>query len=174
MVLILGGSLGSARINAFFLENSDYFLKDFQIFHQVGSDNIDKIKEKAPLLKNYRVEGFFDLPLMKRGLAAADLVISRAGGSAIAEIAAAGKPSILIPLAEAANDHQRQNAYEYAQTGAAIVVEEGNLTRNILAVQIQKILEDGKQWQIMAAAAKNFARPEAAKIIAAEVLKLGQ
>lgn len=172
LVVILGGSLGSDRINSFLLENIEFFLKDFQIFHQTGSKNIKQIKEETSSLKDYRAEGFFDLPIMKRGLAAADLIISRAGGSAIAEIAAIGKPSILIPLSEAANDHQRQNAYEYAGTGAAAVIEEGNLTKNIVSVQIQKILEDSKQAQLMAAAARNFAKPTAANVIATEILGL--
>ncbi len=173
-ILILGGSLGSARLNGFFLDNIEFLLKDSQVFHQTGKENINSIKEKTANLKNYRAEGLFDLPLMKRGLLAADLIISRSGGSAIAEIAAAGKPSILIPLAESANDHQRQNAYEYAQTGAALVVEENNLTKNVMSVQIQKILEDSKQRQLMAEAAKNFAKPDAANIIAAEILKLAK
>ncbi|MDP1706576.1 MAG: undecaprenyldiphospho-muramoylpentapeptide beta-N-acetylglucosaminyltransferase [bacterium] len=172
LILILGGSLGSDRINNFFLENIGFFLKDFQIFHQTGNKNIEQVKEITSSLKDYRAEGFFDLPMMKRGLAAADLIISRAGGSAIAEIAAVGKPSILIPLTEAANDHQRQNAYEYADLGAATVIEEENLTKNIVSVQIQKILEDPQQNKLMSDSAKNFAKPNAANTIAAEILGL--
>lgn len=170
LIMILGGSLGSQRLNNFFLNDLISFIKDWQIFHQTGSQMEERKPEQT--LGHYRSEKFLDLPMMKRGLAAADLVISRAGGSAIFEIAAVGKPSILIPLAEAANDHQRQNAYEYAQTGAALVVEEGNLTKNIISVQIQKILEDQKQWQIMAAAAKNFAKPKVAETIAEEILRM--
>lgn len=172
LILILGGSLGSRRLNDFFLGELVFFIKDWQIFHQTGS----QIEEKKPdqTFGHYRSEKFLDLPLMKRALAAADLVISRSGSSAIFEIAAAGRPSILVPLAESAGDHQRQNAYDYAQTCAAIVVEEGNLKKNIVSVQIQKVLEDRKQWQVMAAAAKNFARPQAAKVIADEILKMAR
>ncbi|PJA95218.1 undecaprenyldiphospho-muramoylpentapeptide beta-N-acetylglucosaminyltransferase, partial [Candidatus Jorgensenbacteria bacterium CG_4_9_14_3_um_filter_38_10] len=79
----------------------------------------------------------------------------------------------LIPLPEAASHHQLFNAYDYAESGAAVVIEEANLKINIVLNQIQKILFSSQNISSMAEAARSFARPQAAEIIAREILKLG-
>jgi len=103
---------------------------------------------------------------------AADLIISRSGAGSIFEIAAAGKPSILIPLPEAAQDHQRKNAYEYAKTGAAIVIEENNLMPNLFEEKLHEILDHKGIYDGMAQQAILFAKPNAAYATAAEIIKL--
>jgi len=119
----------------------------------------------------YQLVGYLeDVKAIKEVFSAADLVLSRAGSGAIFEIAAFGKPAILIPLEDAANDHQKINAYEYAQTGAAIVLEEGNFKPSIFISQAQKILTDKELQNKMSQAARNFAKPEAAQKIAEEIL----
>jgi len=130
------------------------------------------LKNFAPEEKTrYKIVPYFE-DNIKEAYLAADLIVGRAGSGSIFEIAAMGKPSILIPLPEAANNHQVQNAYEYAGSGGAIVLEEANFKPNILLEQIKKILTDPQKIQSMSEGAKKFTKPEAAKIIAEEILNL--
>lgn len=179
LLFILGGSQGSVRINRFVLDNLDKLLRDFQVYHQVGSANIGESELLADSMMQqldsetkhrYKIAGFLSLREMKKAYAAADIVISRSGASDIFEIAAFGKPSLLIPLAESGNDHQRLNAYEYAKGGAAVVIEESNLTLHVVESQIAKILNEKDTYAAMSAAAKAFSKPDAAKAIAGELL----
>jgi len=102
---------------------------------------------------------------------ACDLVISRAG-STIFEIASWGVPSIVIPITETNGDHQRINAYAYARSGAASVIEESNLTTNVLIGEIERILQDKKLQEKMSIAAKAFTHPDAANKIAREIINI--
>ena len=181
VIFVLGGSQGSEKINNFILDNLEIFLQDFQIYHQTGSNNFGNVEELAKaffktaperLQNRYRFKSYFSLEELKIAYNAADIVISRAGSGAIYEIAAFEKPAILIPLASAANDHQKINAYIYAKAGAAEVIEESNLKPNLLVVQIKEIIKNTEKKQSMSEAAKNFAKPEAAKMIGEEILKL--
>ena len=97
----------------------------------------------------------------------------RAGATAITEIALWGKPAILIPIPESVSHDQRTNAYSYAHTGAAIVLEEENLTPNILASEIRRISGDPALRQRMGAQGRSFANPDAAKLIADELIRIG-
>ncbi len=170
LILFLTGSQGARRINSFVFDNLEELLKLGQVLHQVGEKNIT---EAAGLRKEgYKFKGFFNSEELKLALVAADVVISRAGGGAIFEIAAFHKPSILIPLPEAASDHQRLNAYEYARTGAAVVIEENNLSWGIIKIELEKILNNPKIMKEASQAARNFAKPEAAETIAKEILKI--
>ena len=103
-------------------------------------------------------------------LAASDLVISRSGSGAIFELAAFGKPAILIPLPESARNHQRMNAIEYSKTGAAEVLEENNLSEAVALGMIDKLIKDSNSQ--MHQAALKFAKPKAAAVIAADILSL--
>jgi UDP-N-acetylglucosamine--N-acetylmuramyl-(pentapeptide) pyrophosphoryl-undecaprenol N-acetylglucosamine transferase len=180
-IFVWGGSQGAARINRFIFENLETFLRKYQIFHQVGESNF---KEAQAIVENllkdfpeedrrrYRLTSFLDVHGVRAVLSAADMVLARASAGSIFEISLFGKPSILIPLEGSAGDHQRLNAYEYAKTGAAIVIEEANLTPNIVSSQIESVLEDKNKAAMMSAAAKKFAKPEAASVIAQEIIKL--
>lgn len=181
MVLILGGSLGSVRINDFILDNLADMLFLAQVVHQVGVKNVEQVKTEAsvmlqetdPLAKHrYRIISFLEVEEMKHALAAADVVISRASAGAIFELAAFGKPAILIPLEESANGHQKANAYEYARTGAAIVIEEPNLLNTLFMNQLRDLLGSPETLKAMSEAARSFARPKAGQKIAEEILKL--
>ncbi|MBI2025102.1 MAG: UDP-N-acetylglucosamine--N-acetylmuramyl-(pentapeptide) pyrophosphoryl-undecaprenol N-acetylglucosamine transferase [Candidatus Harrisonbacteria bacterium] len=180
LVLILGGSQGAEKINDFVLNGLELLLTKYQALHQVGPEKYAEYKQQyafisknfSPLLtRNYRFSSYFEKEL---GLAmdAADVIISRAGAGAIFEIAAKGKPSILIPFPEAARNHQTQNAYEYAKTGAAIVIEQENLLSSIVISQIDRMLNDPRIIEKMSTAAKNFYRPDAAEKIATHILEL--
>ncbi|MEK9183850.1 MAG: UDP-N-acetylglucosamine--N-acetylmuramyl-(pentapeptide) pyrophosphoryl-undecaprenol N-acetylglucosamine transferase, partial [Patescibacteria group bacterium] len=180
LILVIGGSQGSARINNFFLDIAQELIKSYQVLHQTGLKNFDEIKKELDVvLKNftaeekarYKIVPYFEENI-KEAYLAADLIISRAGSGTIFEIAAMAKSSILIPLPEAAHNHQVQNAYEYAKSGGAVVLEETNFKPHILSEQIKKILTDPQKIKSMSQAAKNFSKPEAAKTIAEEILNL--
>ena len=97
-------------------------------------------------------------------------VVSRAGANSIAEIGLWKKPAILIPIPESISHDQRMNAYAYAKTGAAIVLDEENLTQHILVSEIERILNDPELSKRMGASAEGFTDPDAARILANQVL----
>jgi UDP-N-acetylglucosamine--N-acetylmuramyl-(pentapeptide) pyrophosphoryl-undecaprenol N-acetylglucosamine transferase len=172
VIVILGGSLGAQRINDKILDVLPQLLASYEIIHQVGAQNIEQIKKEARIMAKteplayYHPVGFADEKALADVYAAADIIISRAGGGSIFEIAASKKPSILIPLPEAAQNHQVKNAYAYAGTGAALVFEENNFTPHLFLEKISELLSDQKILASMSKAAADFARPKAAQIIA--------
>jgi UDP-N-acetylglucosamine--N-acetylmuramyl-(pentapeptide) pyrophosphoryl-undecaprenol N-acetylglucosamine transferase len=109
---------------------------------------------------------------LQRAAGIADVVVSRAGSGAIAEIAVWKKPAILIRIPESVSHDQRANAYAYAETGAASVIEEKNLTPHLLASEIKRITSDPELGKRMSASAEGFTDPDAARILAQEVLSL--
>lgn len=178
VVFVTGGSQGAQPINRVLVETLAAFLDEAEIIHQVGESNFDDMRlETAPLLEGgkdayYHLVAFLDEEKLKNAYRLADVVISRAS-STIFEIAAAGKPAILIPLDHAAQDHQRKNAYAYASYGAAVVIEQDNLTPSVLLNEIRTLLADPERRARMSEAAKKFSRRDAAELIAKEILTLG-
>jgi len=188
VVTIIGGSQGSKHINDLILDILPKIIDQAEIIHQVGNNNIQEVEKEIEIIfqeiiKNeeakqyYHPVSFFEespIPKMnslKDVLAISDLIIARAGSGLIFEIAAIGKPSIIIPLPWASQDHQRKNAYEYAKTGAAIVIEESNLKPNIFSDLILQTLNDPKKLEFMSQAALSFAKPKAAEEIAQYLLE---
>ena len=167
----LGCSLGAQKINDALLGILKELATEFEIIHQCGGKNLSDVKSEAEVILNsdlinhYHPFGFMNEEEMRDFYAAADLIISRASSS-IMEIAASSKPSILIPLSGAAQDHQRKNAYEYSRVGACMIVEETNLTPHVLLRDITKLISDKEKLKQMSDAAKNFARLDSAEIIA--------
>ncbi len=106
-------------------------------------------------------------------LAAADLVVSRAGGS-VFEIAAAARPSILVPSPNVTGDHQTPNAAYLADGGAAVVVRDADLTAERLASEVSALLEAPARLEGMGAAARRLARPDAAAVIAGQLLEMAR
>ncbi len=180
LLFIQGGSLGALAINNFVLGNLPLLLKRYQVLHQVGVNNIEAYTKKYEALKNtmpesqrarYRAVAFLQNDLLD-ALIAADLIISRAGAGSIAEIATAGKPSILIPLPESASDHQKENAYQYKDVGACTIIDQENLIGALVVQQIDSILNDEVGLQNMKKSAKQFSSPQAAEIIVKDILDL--
>jgi UDP-N-acetylglucosamine--N-acetylmuramyl-(pentapeptide) pyrophosphoryl-undecaprenol N-acetylglucosamine transferase len=116
----------------------------------------------------YDLRGF--VPELGEALLAADLVVARAGGS-VFEIAAHGRPAILIPYPHATADHQAANARYLEQAGAAVVIPDAELTPARLASEVGRLLADRSRLEAMARASAALARPQAAADIAAEVLE---
>lgn len=177
-ILFLGGSQGAEKINNFIIENLLHLLPKYQIIHQVGPRNYERYKneyqfvaEKIPpeLQAHYFFAPYFGAEL-KDALNAADFVVSRAGASSIFELAAVGKPAILIPITGSPNDHQRQNAYEYERAGAGVVLMEENFLLNLLMITIDNVLKDPEKRAKMSEAAKKFFIPNAAENIARDIL----
>ena len=177
IILVLGGSQGAQKINDVLLSAIPELLKDFQIIHQVGSKNLKQVQTEAdvmirpPLNRYYHIFPFFNENQLKHAYKACDLVISRAGAGSIFEIAACGKPSILIPLPKSAQNHQAKNAYLYQSFNACVVIEENNLTPNFLAAKIKYLSSNPDKLSEMENAAKEFSRPRAAEIIAKYIVE---
>jgi UDP-N-acetylglucosamine--N-acetylmuramyl-(pentapeptide) pyrophosphoryl-undecaprenol N-acetylglucosamine transferase len=178
-ILILGGSLGARIINDQILSILPKLVEKYYVIHQTGKANIEEVIGTAnvvltdnKLKSRYRPFDYLDNLNMTMAAGASSLIISRAG-SAIFEIANWGIPSIIIPITDTNGDHQRQNAYNYARSGAAIVIEEGNLSPNILLSEITRIMEDKNLAQKMSEGAKSFIKGDAADLIAREIIKIG-
>ena len=119
-----------------------------------------------------RVEPF--LYAMDREMRQADVIVSRAGATSIAEITAAGRAAILIPLPTATDDHQKKNAEVLARAGAAEMVEQKDMTGDLLAERLLALAHDEARRTRIAAAARAFARPDAARVIVDRALELAQ
>lgn len=180
VLLFIGGSQGAEFLNYFVLEHSQVLLQNFEIIHVVGSANFEGFKAEYNFMaknyneatkKNYHPYPYLEDEQMAHALNAADIVISRAGSS-IFEIAAAAKPSILVPLPSSANNHQYANAYEYAKNGAAVVIEQENLLINMFTASVQKIINHPDIYANMAKAAKAFHKPEAATVISQDIITI--
>ncbi len=172
VILVMGGSQGARRINDKILDAMPELLKNYEIIHIVGPKNLKEINQEAritagaELLEHYHALGFVNESALSDIYAIADLIVSRAGSGSIFEIAAVKKPSILIPLPEAAQKHQLKNAYGYAQSGAALVMEEGNFTTHLFLEKIKDLFNSPETMAAMAEAASQFARPNAGETIA--------
>lgn len=175
IIYITGGSQGAQAINDKILDILPELLKKYQIIHHTGAANFDNVRHRAGEagIKVGR-EGYVAAPFfgdeLKDIYAACDLVISRASANTISEIGANRKPSILIPLPNAANDHQRMNAYALAKNGACIVLEESNLGKNLLLSRIDEIMESQELQDKLAQGISSFYHPDASEKIAQGVL----
>lgn len=172
VLLIMGGSQGASRINEMLLMVLDQALAEFEIIHQTGTKHFKTIEQESKVviseanLPYYHPAPFLNENELRHAYAAADFIVSRAGSGTIFEIAAQGKPSLLIPLPESAQNHQVENAYAYAKTGASVVLEEANLKPHFFLERIRSILSDEGERARMADAARRFAKPNAARVIA--------
>lgn len=177
IILVLGGSRGAQAVNDLLLAILPQLLIDFEIIHQTGSKNLEQLKAEAKvvidneLARRYHPIGFLKEVELRDAFKVCDLVVSRAGGGSIFEIAGCQKPSILIPLSSSAQDHQLKNAYAYAQNKAAVVLEEANLTPRFFLEKIKYLFANPDELQKMSQRAKEFSRPESAKIIAGYIIK---
>lgn len=164
VVLVFGGSLGARSIN--FAAVEAFSGAAFHVLHAAGERDFEALTPPGDHydLRPY-IHDFGD------ALLAADLVVARSGGS-IFEVAAHGRPAILIPYPAAAADHQTTNARWMADGGAAVVIPDAELTATRLAHEVGELLHDRSQLAAMAHASAALARPDAARDIAAELLAM--
>ncbi|NTW14599.1 MAG: undecaprenyldiphospho-muramoylpentapeptide beta-N-acetylglucosaminyltransferase [Candidatus Moranbacteria bacterium] len=178
VVLVLGGSLGAQSLNRAIVRILPNLLREAQVLHQTGTDkHHDAVSRAGELGIKAGRDGYHAIPFfhgtdLADAFARADIVVSRAGASTIAELAACGKPAILVPLPTAANDEQRMNAFEVAKQGGAIVLEEQNLGEHMLFTKIDSILRDPLLRADMSQKIRAFYNPQAAVMIADGVLSL--
>lgn len=177
-IIIVGGSQGSKTINDAVLPALPELLNFADIVHQTGTyekEERNKLTEfflnKHAHREGYRSFDFLPLRNLSKELRNADLVISRSG-SFLFEISAWGKPAILIPIAKSNGNHQVMNAYAYADAGATTVIEEMNLTPNLLVSETKKILENKEIYLKMSESATAFADTDAAEQIAREIIHI--
>ena len=177
VVLVIGGSQGAQIINETILKALPSLLENCQIIHQCGIKNYKEVKKRAEKLNIHWLNRYHLYPFLKENLkeayAAADLIVSRAGATAIAEIIALRKPSILVPISASANNHQSQNAYYYSKLGAAVRMSEKNFKPHLLIRKVKEIFANPNLRREMTIRAKKMAVPDAAEKIAKEILKLG-
>ena len=173
-VLVFGGSQGAHAINLAMVEAASQLAagdSHLRLTHQTGERDLEMVRAA------YREAGFpadvepflYD---MERQLKRADLIVCRSGATTLAEIAAAGKPAILIPFPAATDDHQRKNAEAMAAAGAADVLLQRDMTGPILAHRILGLARDRGARARMGRAARALARPDAAKVIVDRALEL--
>ncbi|MDO8569672.1 MAG: UDP-N-acetylglucosamine--N-acetylmuramyl-(pentapeptide) pyrophosphoryl-undecaprenol N-acetylglucosamine transferase [bacterium] len=178
VILVLGGSLGAQKINDTILEGLKNLVDKYIIIHQTGKNNIVEVRATGEAVlfdslhkDRYKAFDYLDVLALRMAAGVASIVVSRAG-STIFEIAAWGVPSIIIPINERVSHDQHSNAFAYARAGACEVIEENNLTVNILATEIERLVTNEVEREKMKAAAKMFYKPDAARLIAEEILKI--
>ena len=170
-VLVLGGSQGARAVNRVMVTAwPQLAAQGVSLWHQTGAADYDAVAPAYAGQENVRVARFIED--MAEAYQWADLVVSRAGASTLAELAAAGKPSVLVPFPHATHDHQRTNASFLERVGAATVIDETTLTADGLAAAVLEILQDADRLQAMGRAALGQARPDAARMIALELTSL--
>tara|TARA_R110001599_G_scaffold8255_2_gene40017 strand:- start:16469 stop:17569 length:1101 start_codon:yes stop_codon:yes gene_type:complete len=172
VLMVLGGSGGARSINEAVKENLDK-LSDLQVIWQCGNRYIDALMKEVDLEnnKNIRLTAFIDN--MPEAYAAADLIVSRAGASSCSEFMMTGKPSVLIPSPNVAGDHQTQNAQSMVDAGASELLKDVDAI-NALPELVHSLIKNQEKLKEMNKAALRLAKPDAAKMIAKEILELAK
>ncbi len=173
-ILVVGGSQGATAINKSFAETLEYLNsrgRNPVVIHQTGETDYERV------VNDYRDRGLRAelLPFIQDMTAAynrADLVVSRAGATTIFEMAALGKPSILIPYPYAANRHQEINASSLVRAGGAEMIHQSDLNAETLAQVLTKYMDDPSALKKMSTCTKKLASPNAAKVIVDNLLEM--
>lgn len=177
-ILVIGGSLGARTINQSILNHLEEIRREenVQMIWQTGKYYSASISEQLKSVEggcpaNLHVTEF--VSDMAAAYTAADLVVSRAGASSISELCLLGKPSILVPSPNVAEDHQTKNAQALSTRGAALFVSDADAPEKLIRMAL-KTVEDEEQLLSIGAEALKLAKPDAAEVIAKEVLKLAE
>ncbi len=177
LLLILGGSQGSSVINDVMTTALPELLNYFDIVHQTGKEHAEAIKVLAESIlldhkyKNrYFTSGFIDLSLY---YPKADIVVSRAGSTTLFETAIWQIPSLVIPIPQTVSRDQTKNAYTFSALGTCLVIEETNLSKNIIVTDLRNIIENKVKYTVMSKAGLkvNYSR-DASLTIAKEMLRI--
>jgi UDP-N-acetylglucosamine--N-acetylmuramyl-(pentapeptide) pyrophosphoryl-undecaprenol N-acetylglucosamine transferase len=161
-VLVFGGSLGARSINLAAVEA--FAQADFHVLHVPGSRDFAELRAPG---EHYHLREY--VSPFGQALVASDLAVARAGGS-VFELAQYGLPAVLIPYPHASADHQTANARWMAEAGAATILPDAELTPARLRSEVDALLGDPERLAAMAAASRRLARPDAAAVVAREVL----
>ena len=179
VIYVTGGSQGAEAVNEAILAALPELVEKYQIIHQAGDLNIKEVTQRARVAlvdsvhkDRYKPYAYLNDQALRMTAGVAQLVISRAG-STIFEIALWGIPSIIIPIPEPISHDQKKNAFAYARSGAATVIEQTNLTPHLLASEITRILSNTQLHASMGTAARGFARADSAGLVADALLNIG-
>lgn len=173
LLLVFGGSLGARHLNQGVTRLKDELLgrQDLRIVHSTGKDEHASVVAALALDEDeaarWQVLPYIDD--MGSALAAADLVLSRAGASSIAEIAAKAAPSMLVPYPHATADHQTTNARFLVDAGAAVLVPDAQIDEPVFAETLLGLIDDADERARMRAAAQGLGQDRAASVLADEV-----
>jgi UDP-N-acetylglucosamine--N-acetylmuramyl-(pentapeptide) pyrophosphoryl-undecaprenol N-acetylglucosamine transferase len=173
-VLVLGGSQGAKALNESVPRAVAQLGPALSVVHQCGPSHADAVRAlyaELGLARSARIVPFIDD--MPAALAAADLVVGRAGAGALGEMCAVGRPGLLVPYPFAAGDHQRVNAEALVRAGAAVSLSHAEASVDRLAREIATLADNRPLLTRMAAAARDAGRPEAARAVALDLLRLG-
>lgn len=172
-IFVLGGSQGAQTINSVLLNALPTLVEQYNVIHQTGSANLQEVTELVSVIlkdskyrNRYRAFGLLNTLALRMTAGITSIIVSRAGSGAIFEIASWGIPSIIVPIPEDVSHDQTENAFSYARTGSAVVVEQRNLTSHLLVAEIKRILDNPSIQEKMSVAARAFGRPDSAKKIA--------
>jgi UDP-N-acetylglucosamine--N-acetylmuramyl-(pentapeptide) pyrophosphoryl-undecaprenol N-acetylglucosamine transferase len=177
VLLFWGGSQGAQPLNDFILNMLADLVAEYEVIHVCGKKNHQQVEAESQVILNkdqqmyYHLWEFLDEIPLKHALAAANFVVSRAGAGSIFEIAACGKPSVLVPLPSSAQNHQSKNAYEYARNKATLVIEQENLNPHFFLAKLHYLFSHQEELEEMKSNALAFSKPLAAKAIAREILE---
>lgn len=173
VLLVMGGSGGAKTINDAMKANIEalHDQAGLQIIWQCGSRYYDTLSTEINTenMKDLRLTAYLDN--MAEAYAAADLVISRAGASSCSELMLTGKPSVLVPSPNVAGDHQTQNAKAMADAGASILLEDDKMKDTVTEL-VEQLIRDQQNLKRMNQAALKLAKPDAARLIAKEILEI--
>lgn len=179
VLLVFGGSQGAKQLNEVLLASLPRLIPDMTIIHVAGPDHLPAVKTVASELlaqssrrQAYHVYGYLSYNMLA-ALAAADVIVTRAGSS-LAEIAAARKPALIIPLDSAAGDHQRKNAQVFEAAGAALVLDPTNVGQNLFEQNVRRLHDDEALRREMIANLAQLDFPNAAHDIASLAFSLAQ
>jgi len=170
-VLIFGGSRGARAINEAVCDALPALARlegRIRVTHQTGDADLERVSQAyaAAGLRPPRFEVRPFISGMAEAVGSADLVVSRSGATTVAELTAAGRPSLLIPFAAAAHDHQTYNARKLVEAGASVMIEQKSLTGEKLAAEIEKLISSPRRLEHMSAASRALGRGDAAGRIA--------
>lgn len=168
VLLVLGGSLGARTLNeATLAAAAEPALAGVRIILACGRQHADAVSAAGAGFANLTVKAYIDN--MQDYMAAADLIVCRAGAITCAEVAALGRPSIMVPYPYAAGDHQTANARGFADRGASLLCADRDFTGPWLIARLQELLPDRGRLARMGAAAAGLARPHAARDIVDQI-----
>src|SRR5579862_6243737 len=174
ILLIFGGSQGARAINEAAIQAIPKLLRQvpaLQVIHQTGEAGYNDAQAAYTDLSG-SVEVYRFIDDMPAKFARACLLVCRSGASTVAEVTAAGKPSILVPFPRAADDHQKRNAEALVNAGAAVMLEQPQLTAENLVQAVSRLFADATRLKAMGEAARKLAHPDAAREIAQIVARL--
>lgn len=171
-ILVIGGSLGAKTINEAIANGLELIIKEnFQLIWQTGKAYFPLAKNKIDNYQNNNLLAFDFISKMDLAYAASDLVVSRAGASSISEICVIGKPCILVPSPNVAEDHQTKNALALQNNNAAILIKDAEASLKLITSCVE-LLNNTSKLNTLSDNCKKMAFPNATKIIAEEVIKL--